>query len=128
VKQSVRLGRVAGIQVGAHWSVGVIVRWPERLTPERALGDVLAMRDCNAFSAVASGAHEYTFHGNPHVPVTVAWGPRHKILLHRQAARAQCRLPGARHVDLRACGHVPMSYAPARVAATISATTREARA
>ena len=77
------------------------------ITPERALGDILAMREYTALSVVASGAHEYACHGNPHVAVTVAWGTRDVILLHRQAARAQCRLPGARHIDLRACGHVP---------------------
>ena len=102
----------------------MVVRWPEHLTPERALGDVLALRDC-AFDAVAQRAHEYAFHGTPHVPVTVAWGTHDRILLHRQAARAQCRLPGARHVDLRGCGHVPMSDAPNRVALTILATTKE---
>ena len=107
---------------------GMIVRWPGRLTPEQALGDILALRDCTAFPAVVNGAHGYAFHGSPDVPVTVAWGTRDKILLHRQAARAQRGLPGARHIDLRACGHVPMSDAPARVAAAILATTKEARA
>jgi pimeloyl-ACP methyl ester carboxylesterase len=61
-------------------------------------------------------------------PVNVARGTRDKILLHGQAARAQRRQPGARHIDLCACRHVPMSDAPARVAAAILTTTKEARA
>jgi pimeloyl-ACP methyl ester carboxylesterase len=105
---------------------GMIVRWPEHLTPERAMGDILALRDC-AFSAVAQRAHKYAFQGEPRVPVTVAWGTHDRILLHRQAARARRRLPGARHLDLPGCGHVPMSDAPNRVALTILATTKETR-
>jgi pimeloyl-ACP methyl ester carboxylesterase len=107
---------------------GMIVRWPARLSPERAMGDILAMRDCTAFSAVARQAHNYAFHAAPQVPATVAWGTRDRILLHRQAARARQRLPGARHVDLPGCGHVPMSDAPDLVASTILATTKEAPA
>ena len=37
-------------------------------------------------------------------------------------------LPGAYHVDLPGCGHVPMSGVPNRLASTTLATTREARA
>jgi pimeloyl-ACP methyl ester carboxylesterase len=106
---------------------GMIVRWPARLSAERAMGDILALRDC-AFSQVARQARHYVFRGTPQVPVTVAWGTRDLILLHRQAARARHRLPGARHIDLPACGHVPMSDAPNRVASAILATTKETRA
>lgn len=37
-------------------------------------------------------------------------------------------LSGAYHVDLPGCGHVPMSGAPNRLALTILAATRKARA
>ncbi len=107
---------------------GMIVRWPARLSPERAIGDIIALRDCTAFSTVARHAHTYAFHAIPQVPATVAWGTRDRILLYRQAARARRRLPGARHVDLPGCGHVPMSDAPDLVASTILATTKEAQA
>ncbi len=105
---------------------GVVIRWPENLTPERAMGDVLALRN-GAFATVAASAHEYAFHGKPNVPVTVAWGTQDRILLHRQADRARRRLPAARHIDLPGCGHVPMSDAPNRVASVILATIEESR-
>ena len=117
--------------VGPAWmrvlAFSMIVRWPERLTPEQALGDIIALRD-GAFSAVAHRAHEYVFRGKPNVPVTVAWGTHDRVLLHRQAERARRMLPDACHVDLPGCGHVPMSDAPNRVALTILATTKGARA
>jgi len=106
---------------------GAVIRWPEHLTQERAMGDILALRN-GAFARVASGAQDYAFHGKPNVPVTVAWGTHDRILLHRQADRARRRLPAARHVDLPGCGHVPMSDAPNRVASIILATIKESSA
>lgn len=105
---------------------GLVVYRPSRLTPESAFGDVVALRDCTAFGAVARRMRRYSFEGTPQVPVTVAWAARDRILLHRQAARARLRLPAARHVDLPGCGHVPMSDAPDLVASTILATTNGA--
>jgi pimeloyl-ACP methyl ester carboxylesterase len=42
------------------------------------------------------------------VPLTIAWGQRDALLLPRQGARAIERLPFARLVPLRGCGHVPL--------------------
>lgn len=57
------------------------------------------------------------------VPVTVAWGDKDRLLLHRpQSARARERLPGATHVTLPDCGHLPTWDDPALVARTIRAT------
>jgi hypothetical protein len=39
------------------------------------MGDILALRDCTAFSAVGTRAHGCAFHSSPYVPVTVAWAP-----------------------------------------------------
>jgi pimeloyl-ACP methyl ester carboxylesterase len=117
--------------VGPAWlrvlTLGMIVRWPEHLTPERAIGHILARRDCTAFSAVGTRVPGYAFRDSPYVPVTVAWSTNDQILLHRQATRARRRLPGAYHVDLPGCGHAPMSDAPNRLASTILAATKEAR-
>jgi pimeloyl-ACP methyl ester carboxylesterase len=50
-------------------------------------------------------------------PATVAWGERDRLLIFsRQAPRAQRMLPGARHVVLRGCGHVPTWDDPEQVA------------
>ena len=50
------------------------------------------------------------------VPATIGWGTRDGLLLPTQALRARRLLPGARHVWLRGCGHVPMSDDPDQVA------------
>jgi pimeloyl-ACP methyl ester carboxylesterase len=53
-------------------------------------------------------------------PVTVAWGEHDRLLLTGpQAARAAARLPSAKHVTLRDCGHLPAWDDPALVADTI---------
>jgi pimeloyl-ACP methyl ester carboxylesterase len=44
----------------------------------------------------------------PACPTTIAWGKRDRLLIFsRQAPRARRRMPGARHVVLHGCGHVP---------------------
>jgi pimeloyl-ACP methyl ester carboxylesterase len=53
----------------------------------------------------------------PTCPTTIAWGSRDRLLIFsRQAPRAQRRLPAARHVVLRGCGHVPTWDDPEQVA------------
>ncbi len=55
------------------------------------------------------------------VPVTIAWGERDRLLLPRQARRAQAAIPGARMITLRGCGHVPMWDDPEQVASVLLA-------
>jgi pimeloyl-ACP methyl ester carboxylesterase len=104
-------------------SFGWLVAHPSRLSADTAFGDTLALRDAPAFRNVAKAGTHYEFKGRPRVPVTVAWGTNDRILLPRQAVRAAKRLPGARHISLPGCGHVPMSDAPDLVASVILATT-----
>lgn len=104
-------------------SFGMIVARPGRLSLGAALADAHALRDARAFDACARAGRRYAFTGAPAVPVTVAWGTRDRILPYRQAALARQRLPGARHLDLPGCGHVPMSDDPDLVADVILATT-----
>lgn len=53
----------------------------------------------------------------PSCRTTVAWGQHDRLLItSRQAPRAARRLPGARHVRLAGCGHVPMWDDPEQVA------------
>jgi pimeloyl-ACP methyl ester carboxylesterase len=66
----------------------------------------------------------YRFHDGEElrgVPVTVAWGTRDALLIPRQALRARRMLPGARHVALRGCGHLPFHDDPEAVAAVLLA-------
>lgn len=54
------------------------------------------------------------------VPVRVAWGAEDRTLpFRRYGAPWRAVLPGAEHVELPGCGHVPMWDDPALVAATI---------
>jgi pimeloyl-ACP methyl ester carboxylesterase len=102
---------------------GRLVAYPSRLTVERAIGDALAMRHGKAYRPVARAGRRYQFIGTPDVPVTIAWGTNDRILPLCEAQRARERLPGARHVELPGCGHVPMSDDPELVASIILQTT-----
>jgi pimeloyl-ACP methyl ester carboxylesterase len=56
----------------------------------------------------------------PRCPTTVAWGDRDRLLIYsRQAPRARRVLPGARHVTLAGCGHLPTWDDPEAVARVI---------
>ncbi|WP_406044332.1 alpha/beta fold hydrolase [Micromonospora sp. NBC_00898] len=109
---------------GRTMALGMILARPGRMTVDAALADARALRDALAFRAVARAGRGYAFAGVPTVPVTVAWGTRDRILPYRQAAVARTRLPGARHLDLTGCGHVPMHDDPELVASVILDTTR----
>lgn len=109
-------------------SLGLIMAHPDRLSPERAAADALALRRGRGFRPMALAGRGYRFSGQelrtrPDVPVTVAWGAADRILPPRQALRAQAELPHARHLLLPGCGHVPMTDDPGLVADTILATT-----
>jgi pimeloyl-ACP methyl ester carboxylesterase len=53
----------------------------------------------------------------PTAPTTVAWGDRDRLLIYsRQAPRARRVLPGAQHVTLAGCGHIPTWDDPEQVA------------
>jgi pimeloyl-ACP methyl ester carboxylesterase len=56
-------------------------------------------------------------------PLTIAWGQRDALLLPRQGRRAIERLPFARLVPLRRCGHVPLWDDPELVADVVLAGT-----
>jgi pimeloyl-ACP methyl ester carboxylesterase len=61
----------------------------------------------------------------PASPTTVAWGDRDRLLIYsRQAPRAQRMLPGARHITLAGCGHVPTWDDPEQVAAVLLEASR----
>jgi pimeloyl-ACP methyl ester carboxylesterase len=100
-----------------------IVCRPRLLDPRQAAEDALALRRARGFAKVAWAGRRYRFVGAPSVPVTIGWGTRDRILPPAQAQVARERLPRARHVALEACGHVPMSDDPDRVATLILHTT-----
>jgi pimeloyl-ACP methyl ester carboxylesterase len=85
---------------------------PWRMTPEEALDTVEAAMTCPGFESRNAAFSTHRFHDADElrgVPVTIAWGPRDRLLLPRQAGRARRMLPWARHVTLEGCGHVPFT-------------------
>jgi hypothetical protein len=65
--------RIVASPAGRRMSVGMIVAKPADLSPERTVGDALAMRCGKGFVAMARALHGYAFNGVPPVPVTIAW-------------------------------------------------------
>lgn len=64
----------------------------------------------------------------PRCPATIAWGEKDRLTIYsRQAPRSRRMLPGARHVTLRGCGHVPTWDDPEQVAEAITQAARSPR-
>ena len=88
----------------------------DRLTPGEAYGHMCVMLDAAGFHPVLAAMDGYRFRGPLRSPATIAWGTRDALLLPTEALHARRELPGARHLWLRGCGHVPMSDDPEQVA------------
>lgn len=99
---------------------------PERHTAEETYGDSLAMKHATAFERTAMAGISYSFDSQVPVPTTIAWGEKDKLLPYAQSKTARERLPQARHVDLPACGHVPMADDPELIIRIIEQTVRTA--
>src|SRR6478672_116349 len=103
--------------------------YPARLPAEEA---VATLRDAWAAPALgpalaAFSSYSFTEGGElRHVPVTIAWGIRDRLLPYRlQAPRARRLLPAAAHVALGA-GHVPFYDDPAACTAVVRERVRSA--
>jgi pimeloyl-ACP methyl ester carboxylesterase len=102
---------------------------PERHDADATYGDAVAMKRAKAFIPTIRAGVTYELDTSSiSVPVTVAWGTLDRLLPYRQAATAERRLPGARHVALPGAGHVPMSDDPALIVAVVEETIARARA
>jgi pimeloyl-ACP methyl ester carboxylesterase len=109
--------------------MAVLYAHPGRIDRITAMADTAALRNAPAFTPTIRGGRRTSWHGMPPaVPVTVAWGEKDRILPPRQALRAAMLLPGANHVTLPDCGHVPMVDNPELVARTILDTCARAEA
>ena len=110
---------------------------PTRVTPEMARGDLAGLAGSTGFASARSDFGRFAFRGEdgpgslPDIPVTIAWGTRDVVLVHRtQSARAREVFPFARHVDLLGCGHLPFNDDPAactRLVLEDAAATKENR-
>lgn len=113
------LPKLAASATGRKLLLGQNFGRPERI-PAR---DVVDTFDAYLGSAARDRAIElfgsYVFHDAEEldgVPVSILWGTRDFLLLHRQSRRARKVLPRARHVDLPGCGHAPFYDDPELVA------------
>lgn len=97
---------------------------PWRIEPREALDSIAAFAGAAAFDETLSAFAGWLapIGAADVAPVTVAWGDRDLLLLPRQARRARLRLPRARHVTLRGCGHAAMVDDPEAVADVVLAT------
>ncbi len=96
--------------------MGQMYAHPERIRPGEAYADLLVLREGTGFRDTLAALDGHRFAGEIDVPVTIGWGTRDALLLPSQALRARRLLPGARHLWLHGCGHVPMSDDPGLVA------------
>jgi len=92
---------------------------PSRLPPEECAHWTRVYAEAPSFWALLRNAPGWQA-PTPACATTVAWGDRDRLLIYsRQAPRARRRLPGARHVTLAGCGHVPTWDDPEQVAAVL---------
>jgi pimeloyl-ACP methyl ester carboxylesterase len=94
---------------------------PTRITPHEALGDVEAFIDASSFDDVCAAFSGYLAPTSAadHVPVTIAWGTKDRLLLPRQLDRARRRLPRAHHARIAGAGHLATRDDPQAVAELI---------
>ncbi|MFD8099867.1 alpha/beta fold hydrolase [Nocardia fluminea] len=92
---------------------------PVRVDPEAARTDLAGLASATSFAAARDDFANYVLHPGDdrgslgEIPVTIAWGTRDIVLVHRtQSARARAVLPFAHHLDLPGCGHLPFSDDP----------------
>jgi len=111
----VRRTALAGLVLARPWRVPAPAAAHMNHTTARAPG----------WNATLHAVTEWT-PAVPACPTTIAWGERDRLLIaSRQAPRARRRLPQARHVTLRGCGHVPMWDDPDQVARAILDASRK---
>lgn len=100
---------------------------PERISAESMYGDAVGMKNAKAFLPTLRSGLTYEFETSyVPVPVTVAWGTKDRLLPYAQSARAKRILPGAKHVPLPDCGHVPLIDNPDLIVQVIEETVGRA--
>ena len=112
------LTRVVRTELGRRLVLGISYGRPQDRDPDEAAADVAAMGGSPSFDEALPQIRRYFF-GNGaalHLPVTIGWGTKDRLLVPAQAERARAALPNARHLPLPGCGHVPMSDDPEGVA------------
>jgi pimeloyl-ACP methyl ester carboxylesterase len=97
-------------------ALGGSVARPERVSPEQALSLVRAYATSPAFDGANHAMRSALFAGIEEidVPITLAWGELDTVV-----TEPRQRIPGARWIVLRGCGHLPTWDDPEQVAAVL---------
>jgi pimeloyl-ACP methyl ester carboxylesterase len=122
-----RARAIAASRVRRAAALGQFVAHPERLPEADTVQSLRALAGAAWFDETLTAITADRFRGGEQiqVPVTVAWAQRDRVLLPRQAPRAQQAIPRARLITLRDCGHVPTYDDPEQVAAVLLEGSRE---
>ena len=109
---------ILGSPVGRTLTSAQLIGRPWRMTAEESIGGTRNLGRCQGVRPALDGYRRWRFvpDGPLPCPVTIAWAQHDRLLLPRQAERARRAVPGARHVTLRGCGHVPTWDDPEQVA------------
>ena len=80
---------------------------PRRVEPDdlRRMGEVLAAAPGWDDTLQATTRDRFSGADEIQAPVTIMWGTRDRLLLPRQAARAEAEVPGAALIRLHGAGH-----------------------
>ena len=115
------LPRLAAKPAGRMILAGQLVAHPSAIPPAEMLTAVEGLIDCPGFDATRKALFAYIWTAREQLaaPATVAWAAKDRLLLPRQARRAEAWIPGIRSISLPDCGHVPCWDNPPLVARTI---------
>ncbi|HWU32766.1 MAG TPA: alpha/beta hydrolase, partial [Marmoricola sp.] len=113
------LGKAVGTSAGRVALLAPFFGQPSKVAPEAARADMSALARATAYEAARHDFANYRLSATEDfaslrgIPVTIAWGTRDVVLLHRtQSAKAREVLPFARHVDIPRAGHLPFNDDP----------------
>ena len=112
-----RAALLSRTRAGRGLMYGLLTAHPGRVSADHARGDFEAFKYARpALRTILAAAAPFDAEIPHHVPVTVAWAARDRVLPVWQARVAQERLPQAEHVMMSGVGHVPMFDNPELVA------------
>lgn len=117
------LDRVVGNRVGRYLVMRQSHARPSRMTPQQARDAIHAFGSAPGFAATMRATANIRYLATSAIlaPVTVAFGSKDLVLLHRQSQHIDQLPPHTTTAELPGCGHVPMTDDPVAVATLIRA-------